>query len=378
MTFPRLPLSIARLLALTFVLALAVPLAVTVMGEQPDNTIEENREPAPWPEPPHDLKSLAAWPDAFTRYFADHVAFRSTLVRWQALFRVHVLGTSPSPDVILGRDGWLYYGTDGAIPDYSGADRYDTASLEVWRTTLQHTQDWLASQGIAYVFVIAPDKHTVYPEHLPGGIERVSQTPRAQQVARYLATHSTVNVVDLTEAVTAAKSLGRVYHRTDTHWNELGAFAGYREVIRALPPSLGLRPHDLSDFAITTVPRPGMDLAGMLGLRAVYTEDDVHLDPLFTRRTRVLEPANASRGMMYVRVVTEGDPAAPRAVIFRDSFGSALVPFLSDHFSRAVYVWQNEFDPQLVRREKPAVVIQQWVARHFYTAWPYDAMAEER
>ena len=78
---------------------------------------------------------------------------------------------------------------------------------------------------------------------------------------------------------------------------------------------------------------------------------------------------------MDARVVTEGPPAGPRAVIFRDSFGSAMIPYLSEHFSRAVYVWRNDFDPSLVEAERPDVVIQEWVGRHLYTAAPYDAVA---
>jgi hypothetical protein len=78
---------------------------------------------------------------------------------------------------------------------------------------------------------------------------------------------------------------------------------------------------------------------------------------------------------MDARVVTEGPAGAPRALVFRDSFGSAMIPFLSEHFSRVVYVWQNNFDPAFVAAERPAVVIQEWVARHLHTATPYDALA---
>jgi hypothetical protein len=77
---------------------------------------------------------------------------------------------------------------------------------------------------------------------------------------------------------------------------------------------------------------------------------------------------------MDPRVVTEGPAGAPRAVVFRDSFGSAMIPFLAEHFSRAVYLWQNNFDPQVVIDERPAVVIQEWVGRHLYTQAPYDAV----
>jgi hypothetical protein len=60
----------------------------------------------------------------------------------------------------------------------------------------------------------------------------------------------------------------------------------------------------------------------------------------------------------------------PRAVIFRDSFFSSVVPFTSEHFSRAVYLWQNDFDAEVVQHEHPDVVIQEIVGRHLYNFIP--------
>ena len=51
-------------------------------------------------------------------------------------------------------------------------------------------------------------------------------------------------------------------------------------------------------------------------------------------------------------------PGLPRAVMFRDSFASWLIPFLSEHFSRIVFSWEYSFDRALVEREHPDVVIQ--------------------
>jgi hypothetical protein len=82
----------------------------------------------------------------------------------------------------------------------------------------------------------------------------------------------------------------------------------------------------------------------------------------------VIEPSGADPMAQVGRLVTEiNDPRLPRAVIFRDSFSSRLVPFLSEHFSRAVYVWQNDFDTTAILEERPNVVIQEIVSRHLYT-----------
>jgi hypothetical protein len=65
----------------------------------------------------------------------------------------------------------------------------------------------------------------------------------------------------------------------------------------------------------------------------------------------------------------------PRAVVFRDSFGSALVPYLSEHFSRALYLWDSNVNPAVVAQEQPQVVIQEWAGRRLSMRLPDDAFA---
>ena len=82
----------------------------------------------------------------------------------------------------------------------------------------------------------------------------------------------------------------------------------------------------------------------------------------------MVDPPGAEPTSELGRVVTEvADTRLPRAVIFRDSFASRLVPFLSEHFSRAVYLWQNDFDADVVGSEHPDIVIQEIVGRHLYS-----------
>ena len=358
-----------------FLLAIGVPFAATAAGVGDQETDEEYRTAAQLPAPPHDLASLAAWPEAFTKYFADHFAFRSRLVRWQARLRVGILGASPTPDVLIGHNGWLFYGTDGAVEDFTGARPFTLPELEAWRLTLQHTQDWLKQRGIAYVFVLVPDKHWIYPADMPVGLNRRAGLARVDQLVDYLRTNSTVHVVDVREAMAESAAGERLYHLTDTHWNDRGAFVAYQQVMMRIGPPLALHAHTLDEMESRVIPRSGFDLARMIGLGNVLVEQDLQLEPLGGRRSRVVEPVRAGRALMDARVVTEGPAGAPRAVVFRDSFGSAMIPFLSEHFSRVVYVWQNNFDPDVVTAERPAVVIQEWVARHLHTATPFDAVA---
>ena len=53
----------------------------------------------------------------------------------------------------------------------------------------------------------------------------------------------------------------------------------------------------------------------------------------------------------------------PRAVVFRDSFSNALIPYLSENFRRVLFVWTRDVEAKYVLREKPDIVIQEIAGR---------------
>ena len=367
----RLHALVDRILIAIFIATLWLPMTGMVLSLDHDGPSAENRTLAPWPQLRWDEASLRALPEQLTRYFEDHFAFRQRMVRWQAVVRLRVLGVSPSKAVIKGRDGWLFYADDGAMTDYAEAAPFTSAELEQWRDTLQDTSDWLRAQGIAYVFVIAPDKHVIYPEYMPETIRRAAIS-RIDELVSHLREHSTVRVVDLRPPLLAAKTRERLYHRTDTHWNDRGAFVGYQSIIDALTEDFpALRHPSRSAFEPRVVQSEGLDLAGMLGLTEVLSEEDLVLVPRHPT-ARILEPLHPNRRLTHGRIVTDAPNRGPRALVFMDSFGPALVPFLSEDFSRVVYLWQDNIDPQVVQQERPQVVIQEWVGRALSTHVPYN------
>jgi hypothetical protein len=367
----RLHPLVGRTLIVIFIATLCLPMTGMVLNLDRDAPSGENRTLAAWPQFQWNAAALRALPEQLTRYFEDHFAFRERLVRWQAIVRFQGLGVSPSRSVIKGRDGWLFYADDGAMADYAEAPPFTGAELELWRHTLQDINDWLRAQGIAYVFVIAPDKHVVYPEYMPDTIRRAAVS-RIDQLVSYLHQHSTVRVVDLRPALFAAKDHERLYHRTDTHWNDRGAFVGYETIINALAEEFpALQHRSRSEFEPRIERSPGLDLAGMLGLTEVLSEEDLVLVPRHPI-ARILEPQHPNRRLTHGRIVTEAPNHGPRVLMFMDSFGPALVPFLSEDFSRAVYLWQDNIDPQVVQQERPQVVIHEWVGRALSTDHPYD------
>jgi len=192
------------------------------------------------------------------------------------------------------------------------------------------------------------------------------------ELLAYLREHTDVPVLDLRPALIARKNVEQVYFRTDTHWNDGGAFIGYQEILRAASRAVeGITPQDRSHFKLVEREEPGGDLAEMLGVSDLLRERSDYLEPKRPRRARLLEPPTLREGYEVARVVTEiADSRLPRLVMFRDSFATRLIPFLSEGFSRAVYQWQNDVDLDLVAQEKPALVIHEMVGRRLLSYTP--------
>jgi len=347
-----------RAITALFVVIISLPLAANLAGVDGADPGAEHRE-------------LATWKDGLTNWFDDHFGFRSALVRWYGESRLFGFGVSPSPAVIVGRDGWFFYADDKAVEDYANVELLDDAAIANWREAVLRARNWLQARGIGYVFTIAPDKHVLYGEAFPSTIARIHDTSRADQL--FVALQDTGLAIDTRPALLEARQRERIYNQTDTHWNDRGALIAYQQIINAVRERVPSTPpawtrHDFEAVERTT---EGMDLAGMMGLTRVLRETDLALRPTRPRRARVVEPTGAHETDEEGRLVTEiDDPSLPRAVIFRDSFVSRLVPFLSEHFSRAVYLWQNDFDAAEVLKEHPDVVIQEIVGRHLYNFIP--------
>lgn len=356
----------ARVLVGLFVVAIAVPGLATAFGlgmEPPGNEAASTTDAG--------LMARAA-------RFDGRFAFRETLVQTQSWLRYQLLGVSTLPTVWRGRDGWWFLANDGALESTLNEPPFTAAEIETWRAILQRTADFLAGRGIAYVFVVAPEKATIYPEFLPDGVYPRGGPTRTDQLVDDLRAHSTVPVVDLRESLLAAKPRQRLFHLTDTHWNEVGAGVAYRQILRALAVP-GLVPPGGDDaFDVTPSRDPGGDLAWMLGLSRTLGETSLRLVPKEPRRARIVEPADGDPRFAVPRVVTVVDDARlPRALVYRDSFGSALVPFLAEHFQRMVALWEYDVVPATIGEEQPQVVIQEWVGRRLYNRPPYDAVAAD-
>ena len=306
--------------------------------------------------------------------FDDHFGCRNQLIRWHINWQLKFLRATggSGPIVIIGSDNWLFYAQNQMVEHYRGVRQFTPQNLRDWQELLEHRRDWLAQRGIKYVFVIAPDKHSIYSEHLPFRMTKAHPETKLDQFYTYMRDHSTVEVVDLRPALLDACRIAPTYLKTDTHWNAFGGFVACREIAK----KLGLEPLSLDSFELKKIGQDGGDLAGMLGVKMIE-ENAISLTPK-TNLSSLELSASLAKNPDYRGPSFANNPRVKvAALVFCDSFGFALMPFLDCQFDKAVCLRRQELDAKSIEREKPDVVISEIVEREFNIRDPNKIRAEE-
>ncbi|MEP7209078.1 MAG: hypothetical protein ABI920_19250 [Casimicrobiaceae bacterium] len=362
------------IVATLFVLALVIPLAGAVLKHDLALTRFENRPTTPWPtvvfgatpaHGPHEGQATTGWRKAFEAAFDDRFGGRDRLIAYHHLALAVGLGVSPVPTIMMGRDGWLFFkGEDQrAIDrDFRGVVHYPADEGVRIAAELERRHDLLAARGIPYFVLVAPDKATIYPENLPRWVRRARQT-RLDGLFAALAAHPELRVIDPRAALRSAKPGGEVYYRTDSHWNYGGATIAYDHLMSAVRSVVPRVPH------VPAEPAPyeagdtySGDLANLLGLPRWFEEVDRQpFRKILGDATR--RCARPIRDPVEPVVQGCARDGLPRALVYRDSMFDAMIPAVSENFTRVVYYAGHHMAMADIDRERPDVVIEEFVER---------------
>ena len=351
------------LIVLLFLAGIFAPLIGTPLHWDAAAAVDENRRAAELPGMPGNYQQAAGFTDKFIAYWRDHFGFRSMLIRGLSLLQFHETRIFLSSDVVVGKNGWLFIRPPGDVDltIFRGLEPMTEEQLDAWQQTLEKRNAWLAARHIRYLVVIPPEKQSIYPELMPDELAPVSRQSHLDQlIARLHQTHSPVNLVDLRPALIAAKGSEPLYFKTDTHWNQAGAYVGYCVIIDAinrLLPDAHLVPQPREAFGTFEKETTG-DLVRLADWPDSYAETAT----LWYRR-RPFPVAGDFMDAVNPATSDVADRRLPRVVLFHDSFANSLLPMLGPHFSHAVYRLADCVEAPLVEREKPDIVISEFAER---------------
>jgi len=329
----------------------------------------EKRKLASMPVMEMKRKSIEEFPSKFEAYYNDHFGFRTSLIYWHNYIKVKYLKTSPVDIVMLGKNNWLYYTPDYVLDDLQGKISFTSRQLYQIKNHFENKRNWLAERGIQYLLVIVPNKHSIYPENIKDKYISKKGKTRTDQLVNYLTDHSELEFIDLRESLLKEKINHRVYFPTDLHLNDKGAFIAYEEIIRKISKWFPQeKVMDISNIRECTKYTSDGELAVMLGLPDCYPAYrhivKVH-SPCSTTHELVLESAKEK-----YKVTQICETAALNGVVFMDSMGLRIMPFLSENFKRVHYIWRYfsyEVMQEILEKDQghPDIVIEEILERLF-------------
>ena len=307
--------------------------------------------------------------------------YRAKMIRYNNLVKTRIFRTSPLDKVVFGKKEWLFYAKEdkktNVIDYYRATKPFTIEDLRYWKKLLEERYYWLRKKNIAYIFLLVPNKSTVYPELLPSNIRKTKKKNRLDQLIDYLKlTKSPVKILDLRDEFNKKKKEYKMYRRTDSHWSYYGAFFGYRMIMKSL------RENGISSFSVSLENYKfikinnaiGGDLSRLLSLQKYFREDRIMLMPKIKRKIFDRRLKYYNKPFVKIRVKESQCGDIGTTIFIHDSFGNHLKRFLPQHFKRIVFIrdWGLNFYTKIIKKENPVVVIDEMAERFLMSKKPVN------
>ena len=125
----------------------------------------EKREMAAFPSVLKDGAINSRFAGELDDYVRDHIGFRNQMVKGNTVLMAKLFGESSEDDVILGRNGWLYY--EGTVNDYLNIPTMTARAARNAAHSLKMLQNYAEAKGADFVLAVVPNKNSLYGENMP-------------------------------------------------------------------------------------------------------------------------------------------------------------------------------------------------------------------
>ncbi len=284
------------------------------------------------------LSQLADW-------IGDHFWLRQELITARNGLAA-LSGSSPVEDVILGREGWLYYAP--TLEDYTGSAPLSDGDLASAAANLGLMAEYCRDRGLAFLFVPAPNKNSLYPEQMPG------YAPAEERDIQRLLSLLPEENVPFADLYALFGEQGEIlYYAHDSHWTVRGAALAADGINAALGRESRYFAGDFSEAR-----RHDGDLYEMLYPAA----RDPETGPVHSGTLRYDREGTDTRPDS-ITINTSGEGTGV-LLAYRDSFGNDLYPFLADSFASARFSRSTVYDLTAAEKLGADTVLVELVERN--------------
>ncbi len=305
-----------------------------------------------------------------TDYVADHFAFRQELITADAELKAEIFHSSANDKVIVGKAGWLFF--QETMNDYQKRNLLSDREIHNCAAVVRLIQQGVELQGAEFAFTVAPNKNTLYGKYMPDRFQAGSGEGNLEHLITEMKEQK-VHYVDLQMHLRKEKK--QVYHKLDTHWNNLGASIACETLL----DFVGKDHIHYENESYTRKKNFSGDLQGMLFPKSTKKDWNVIYDRPWTyeyvnsvtsTEQMEIQTENQTEKAGQKDSVKEGHKKQKKhnsLVMYRDSFGNALVPFMAQEYSAGYFTKEVPYDLSLVDTHKADDVVIELAQRQIPT-----------
>ncbi len=342
--------SLLILFAALFMVVCLLPTAGLLLGYEGENY--ENRPLARMPRLIERDGLNLEYPRGFDDYYQDHFGFREEMV---TAFHTATLALDDTlnDDVIIGEKDMLYFSE--TVDDYMGINLLSDYDIQRAARILRIQQDYVTASGAGFAFAIAPNKNTIYPEYMPKRLKPTGAFTNRERLTAALMDLG-VEQISFDFELMARKGEGMLYHYHDTHWNQRGAMIGYNAIMAKVFEGVehqsygGLSPEIKKGWA--------GDLHYFLFPASEGNMEYPDYGITFSYDTDPQGPGRTTT------IGTTSSANDKRLLLYRDSFGDGLMPYLSSNLGRVLYDAEFPYNYASMAAESPDAVVIELVERN--------------
>ena len=249
-----------------FMAMLLIPL-IFVDLEADRVSVQENRMFAERPRIADIKNHPGKFKKEFDAWFKDSTGFREQLIKVHGILDNNrwingVRYTDGQYTYLVGEQGHHYFAHENGrlIQIFQGKKYFSDEKLIQLAGKIKETKTYLDSRGIPFIVMVCTDKVSIYPEYYPKSIKRGSEPIQIDRITRYLQENTSADVFNIRQALLAEKNNYMLYSVIDVRWasdyyahyNQLGAFFAYRELMRHINVYFpDIKPFEIDDVDIT-------------------------------------------------------------------------------------------------------------------------------
>lgn len=208
--------------AVCFVVMICIPFLMLDTTETIDSELE-NRRLTEWPGLFFD-KLHTEW---YGHYVEDRVAFRNEAIIFNADITYHLFGEFSEELHMFGKEGYIFPADEGYVQNYQRLN-INEPLMDDLMTYLERTNAYVKENDGLFVFMICPNKSSVYGEYMPVSVHVDESCESTLDMARRKLDEKQIPYVVPDIVFRVVKENEQIYNQKYdcAHWNDLGAFYG--------------------------------------------------------------------------------------------------------------------------------------------------------